>query len=638
MSFRGRLRLFFTILVIIPMLAVALVLLRLTGESEKGKADAALATGLRVAFANHADASHDAQDDLRRVARDPGLTAAVGQADDAEITQALNRVVARYPGIVSVGFQRRGGPVLQGGAPDGVAAAKAPLASPGGKELGALAVSVTSARQYVTNVSQLTGLDAGVIRQGRILAATAPGAAKVPTGKSSDFTIAGDDYRGRADRVDELIGPPVNVAVFDTEKALTGSLTRSRLLIGGILLAFLMLALASSIFVVRALQGQIGQFLDAAQRLAQGDFKHPVPIYGHDEFALLGREFNNMSSQLEAKIQEVEHQRGELEETIRRVGEAFASGLDPQGVVELTVDTALDACDAEAGRVLPLVDGRIAGTHRGSEEATLLAALSGAERQALQADEFDGGRERRAVEAEAAGSYALAMPVRARHGSRPMLMQVGLVSIARRGRSFTRQERELLEYLASQAGVSIENADLHETVQRQAVTDELTGLSNVRELHSTLDREIERARRFSSPLGLVMLDLDDFKRVNDQHGHQQGDEVLVEVARVLRDLSRDIDEPARYGGEELAVVTPQTDAAGAAQLAERMREAIEVLRIPRLDGKGEITTTASFGVASLPDTASDKGSLIAAADAALYRAKRAGKNRVERASSVAAPR
>ena len=113
--------------------------------------------------------------------------------------------------------------------------------------------------------------------------------------------------------------------------------------------------------------------------------------------------------------------------------------------------------------------------------------------------------------------------------------------------------------------------------------------------------------------------------------------MLVEVGRVLRDLSRDIDEPARYGGEELAVITPETDSAGAVQLAERMREAIEALRIPRLDGEGEMTITASFGVASLPDTASDKASLIAAADAALYRAKRAGKNRVERAGSLATP-
>jgi len=105
---------------------------------------------------------------------------------------------------------------------------------------------------------------------------------------------------------------------------------------------------------------------------------------------------------------------------------------------------------------------------------------------------------------------------------------------------------------------------------------------------------------------------------------------------VLRDLSRDIDEPARYGGEELAVILPQTDVDGAELLAERMRAAIEDLEIERLDGKGHLSVTASFGVASLPDCARDKESLIAEADAALYRAKRAGKNQTRHGEPVAA--
>jgi diguanylate cyclase (GGDEF)-like protein len=211
---------------------------------------------------------------------------------------------------------------------------------------------------------------------------------------------------------------------------------------------------------------------------------------------------------------------------------------------------------------------------------------------------------------------------------------LGAISIARRGAPFTREEEELLEYLAGQAVVSIENASLHETVERQAVTDALTGLANLRAFTSILDRELERSRRFDTPLGLVMLDLDDFKQVNDSYGHQQGDEVLAQVAGVLRTLSRHLDAPARYGGEELAMVLPQTDAEGAMLLAERMREAVEGLQVPRVRGGGSLSVTASFGVASVPDTAADRDSLIAAADAALYQAKRAGKNRVERALAL----
>jgi diguanylate cyclase (GGDEF)-like protein len=126
-----------------------------------------------------------------------------------------------------------------------------------------------------------------------------------------------------------------------------------------------------------------------------------------------------------------------------------------------------------------------------------------------------------------------------------------------------------------------------------------------------------------------MLDLDDFKSINDTYGHQQGDVVLKQVARVLRDTSREPDLPARYGGEEMAVILPHTDLEGASSISERLRTAIEGLRIPRLDQDGTLRITASFGVAASAE--GDKDALIADADAALYTAKRQGKNRTVRA-------
>jgi diguanylate cyclase (GGDEF)-like protein len=144
--------------------------------------------------------------------------------------------------------------------------------------------------------------------------------------------------------------------------------------------------------------------------------------------------------------------------------------------------------------------------------------------------------------------------------------------------------------------------------------------------------EVERARRYGHEMGLIMLDIDNFKQVNDRHGHLQGDTVLRAVARVLRQSSREIDEPARYGGEEMAVALPQTDLEGAYQFAERVRRRIEALDLQLPDGGGSLHVTASFGVASL-GTVEDqhKDSLVAAADAALYEAKRTGKNRTVRA-------
>ena len=176
-----------------------------------------------------------------------------------------------------------------------------------------------------------------------------------------------------------------------------------------------------------------------------------------------------------------------------------------------------------------------------------MATLEAAEAAALGAG--------KPAETTIAGAHALARPLPAPEPENGML---GVISIARPGRAFSERQRELFEYLTNQAAISIENVDLHETIQRQAVTDELTGLFNHRRFQEVMAAEVERTRRFGQELGLIMLDIDDFKRVNDTYGHLQGDMVLREVARVLRESSREIDEPARYGGEEMAVALPQT--------------------------------------------------------------------------------
>jgi diguanylate cyclase (GGDEF)-like protein len=223
---------------------------------------------------------------------------------------------------------------------------------------------------------------------------------------------------------------------------------------------------------------------------------------------------------------------------------------------------------------------------------------------------------------------AIAHPLRGADGGTDV---VGVVSIGRAGRPFTPGDRDLFSYLASQAARSIENVQLHETAARESITDDLTGLPNRRAFDDALANEIERSKRYGTGVGLVILDLDNFKAVNDTYGHQQGDIVLREVARVLRETSREIDHPARYGGEELAVVVPGTDLDGTFNFAERMRERIGDLRIPRMDGSGPITITTSCGVAAVPPVAADEGLLVAAADAALYEAKRSGKNKSVRA-------
>jgi len=183
----------------------------------------------------------------------------------------------------------------------------------------------------------------------------------------------------------------------------------------------------------------------------------------------------------------------------------------------------------------------------------------------------------------------------------------------------------LAHSLVAQAAVALDNARLHGIVKRQAVTDELTGLANRRSFRESLDTELLRAERFGNGLALIVADLDNFKDVNDRFGHQAGDEVLRAFSEVLQGRIRGIDLAARLGGEEFAILLPETDAPGAEGLAENLR--VEVAELAVQVGEAQVHITASFGVAAFPE-ARTADELMTAADLALYSAKRQGKDRV----------
>ena len=645
MSFRARLWLFLALIVIVPIIALALVLFSLTASRETDKADAGIAQGARTASVVHEAQARETADELREVAADPALRQALANGRIGAARARIGRLIGGDVEAIEI-RSPQGGLLAQAGSESAVAPQGATVQGVDGGRAHVLRVFGTDASELSRRVGDLSGLEVTVFRRGETLDSTLddppPRSAHGSTGESRALeSEAGAEYRGQIERIAEPGGPPIELAVLQSAEALSDRIARNRVIIAALLAGFLVLALGSAWLIGRSLTGQVGEFLAAARRLARGDFRQPVPVQGNDEFAQLGREFNNMSEQLAGKMEEVERKRGELEETIRRVGEALATGLDRQGVMELAVKQAVDACEAESGRALTLDTAIFNGYEAGAERDDLEEALEAAERAAFAIspdvgaellDALDGEpgqpmpERRRAVPSEARGAHALTVVLRHVVGPPEYL---GALSIARRGRAFDRTEAELLEYLAGQAVVSIENANLHETVERQAVTDDLTGLANARAFWAILGRELERSRRFGSSLGLVMLDIDDFKQVNDLHGHQRGDEVLAHVAEVLRQHSRDIDTTARYGGEELALILPETDLDGAALLAERVREAIESIHVAGARGSGSLQVTASFGVAAAPQNGSGREALVAAADAALYRAKRAGKNRVE---------
>ena len=168
--------------------------------------------------------------------------------------------------------------------------------------------------------------------------------------------------------------------------------------------------------------------------------------------------------------------------------------------------------------------------------------------------------------------------------------------------------------------------DTLEALRRAATRDQLTGLLNRREFDRILDEEQDRALRFGHALGLVMVDVDRFKSINDTHGHQTGDAVLREVAKRLKAQVRTVDRVARFGGEEFGMILMQSDQAAAFEVARRACEALagEAVRIS--DSLG-LNVTVSAGVAALPQDASTAAELVAAADRALYAAKASGRNR-----------
>lgn len=190
------------------------------------------------------------------------------------------------------------------------------------------------------------------------------------------------------------------------------------------------------------------------------------------------------------------------------------------------------------------------------------------------------------------------------------------------GRSLGERERALLRTLAAHVSMAVENARLYALV----ITDELTQLYTVRFFQQTLAREIENYHRYGQKLCLLMLDLDDFKCVNDQHGHPTGDRVLQRVAETVRRCVREVDVVCRYGGEEFAVILPGTDGRAAAVVAERIRAQIDQARVD-LNGDS-LHTTISIGISACPDDATSVRDLVEHADRALYEAKQGGKNRV----------
>jgi diguanylate cyclase (GGDEF)-like protein len=611
MSFRARLTVFFVLIVVIPMAAMGFLVFRLIDDSSQGKAEAR-ANGIAGAAASvYQESSRAASLEARNVAaRLAGLS--------GNSLRARVHTLVRQSGVARLTVAVGGRTVASAGSVSAVAPGIAVIR---GHPRRTISVSVLTAAQLAAALDG-NGFDLVIRQHGRTLGSSLGAANGHALPGSGQVSLGGVSYQAATVSLSGF-GGPVSLTVLSPTSITGGSVSTDRLFAALFIIVFLLLAVGFALLASRALQGQLSGFLQAARRLAGGDFSEPVPTRGHDEFAALGEEFNNMSRQLAARLHEVEREQARVRSAIRNIGEAFAANLDRDALLELALRTAMEATNADRGRVSarehahePLAEMAHFGELDGIE-----AAIHAAEHTALDGQGVgEASAEGLSIASVCLGTVAPGGPT------------YGLITVGRSGSSFSQDDLELLRSLANRATLALANVSHHNNVQRQAITDDLTGLTTHGHFQELLAAEMEEVRRYNYPVGLVMLDLDNFKLINDLHGHQQGDVVLRYVADALRETSRDVDVAARYGGEELALILPHTDLEGTYVIAERAREAIGDLEIPLVEGDGALRVTASAGVAA--SSYGHKDDLIGAADSALYAAKRTGKNRTVRAASV----
>ncbi len=285
--------------------------------------------------------------------------------------------------------------------------------------------------------------------------------------------------------------------------------------------------------------------------------------------------------------------------------------------------------DDDQAKLVPLVARGIAGPlPQPLVEGNVIAEWTIRHAKPLRIPRAEG-HEVAAAFAPLGAASALAVPLLVSGQARGSLQL-----FARRPDAFSVADARLLFVLVLQAEVLLHRHQDREILARLATTDPLTGLYNRRHFDEELSRELTRAVRGRHPVSLLMADIDHFKQYNDRYSHLAGDQALREIAAIIRQETRRGDTACRYGGEELAVILPETDELGALTFARRIIEAVERHRFPGTEGERDVGLTISIGAATAPTDARNRKGLVQAADLALYRAKALGRNRVVQAAEV----
>src|SRR5688572_7927763 len=326
--------------------------------------------------------------------------------------------------------------------------------------------------------------------------------------------------------------------------------------------------------------------------------------------------------------QRVLKSRLERPESVLALLRAAHDSLDPESIGKLVVTRAEEWFKSPASGVFAAdLDGQVTGlASKGMGESLSPAALGVARWVLGHGREFASADLRKDSRAMGAAGAVIAWPLRCR-GQNVAALGVMERQAATQVPQLAPGTGEALGTMLEGPAQALDNALRLRRSEALSVTDDLTQLYNSRYLNQVLRREAKRASRSGRPLSLLFMDLDGFKGVNDQHGHLAGSRALVEAAAVIRRCARETDVVARFGGDEFAIILPDTGSEGAAQVGDRVRERLGAH--PFLAGDGlSLHLTASVGVATLPDVAASAEELVRAADMAMYHVKDSGKNGV----------
>ncbi|MET8365387.1 diguanylate cyclase [Micromonospora sp. NPDC005194] len=679
MTLRGRLTAAFLVVVLGPVLLGAFFVASTVTAVDRSRSTERLAVAASTvrtsvdALCQQLRAAADAV----ALTGDPAVAAGQlvgrGLAAAVLVTDVNGRVTYASPGAPSTPWRDCSEPATASSGPVRALAARVDRRDPAGALLGTVAAAHLIDPAFVARLAAVTGV-AVTLLDGGASAARVTHTTESREVRDAVLAAAGatsgervtESTKGRyVRRIGPSAGQPLPLVLSVPSERPPGL----HVTLAGVVVLAGLLAVFTAWRLARVTTRPLVELAGAVDRVAHGDLTARVPVRSRDELGRLAAAFNRMTRETGSYVAALTSSRDQLRGHLAVLGDTLASTHDLQRILRVILHSAIAATGARAGAVLLVeaggvlvaqcsegLDGRWpAGDPDGSQGLRVpvgvgvvgaVAATGEPQRGRVEPTEAPTGEPRcrtyvavpfatpggasTAGGASTPGGATTTVPGGERSPDEAGAAAAALGVLALYDRvgadEFDDDDLVNLRTFAGHAAVAVENVRVHEEAQRLSLTDPLTGLWNYRYLRESIRREVERASRFGRMLSVLALDLDRFKDVNDTYGHAAGDTVLAEFARRVRGEIREVDLAFRQGGEEFVLLLPETDARGAAIVAERLGAAVRETPIAVEAYAGPIVVTVSVGIAVYPDHGSTGREVLEAADDALYAAKAAGRD------------